>query len=151
MKRGFTLLEIMIVIGIMAIISAIILFSFGKLNSDQALDKDVLSVISLLNDARSLTLSSKGGTQYGVHVEGDRVVLYKGATYSPSDPENVVQGLNSMVHISSYVLAGGASDILFKRLTGNTEQSGTLTLSIRNDPSVQKNITIFETGIVESD
>lgn len=150
MNRGSTLIEILAVVAIISIISSILFFSFSKLNDYQAIDKETLGVISVLNNARSLTLSSKGGTQYGVHIEEDRITLFKGGTYSSSDPENVTHNLNTAVHISSYALSGGGSDIIFERLTGGTDQNGTITLSLRNDISNSKIITIFVTGTVQS-
>jgi prepilin-type N-terminal cleavage/methylation domain-containing protein len=88
LNKGFTLLELLFVIVIATIISSIVLISFYKINSSQALEKSADLVASVLNEARSQTLSAKGDTQYGVYLEPTQITLFKGDTYSSSDPNH---------------------------------------------------------------
>jgi hypothetical protein len=102
-----------------------------------------------LNEARALTLASYDNTVYGVHLLPDRATLFKGNTFSSSDPDNKVNVISSRVSISNIVLSGGGNDIIFQRLTGKTGQNGTITLSLISDPSKSKTITIQVSGIIE--
>ncbi|MFA6536661.1 MAG: prepilin-type N-terminal cleavage/methylation domain-containing protein [Candidatus Paceibacterota bacterium] len=148
-SRGFSFIETMVIISIIIILSAFAYGAFVTLNRDQALEKDTNSVILLLNQARAMTLGSKGASQYGVHFEADSVTLFKGSTYSASDASNVVTAIGSPVGISAVSLTGGGSEVLFDWLTGDTLQNGTVTLSLNTDPSDSKTITIHQTGLTE--
>jgi len=149
MKRGFTLMEIMIVIVIMTILLTIVLTSFSNLNKSQALDKTSSYVASIIEEARGNTLFSKNDSQYGVKFETSRIIMFKGSTYSSSNPDNVIYDLNNLVTISNISLSGGGSEIVFDRLTGNPSQTGTLTLSLVTSTSTKAYVSFSKTGIVE--
>jgi len=148
-NKGFTLLEILFAIAILTIAITIVTFSFSKLNSQQALDKSADLVVSVFNEARSLTLSSKGDSQYGVYIEGSQVTLFKGDTYSSSDPNNAITNLNSLVNIRDVTLSSGGTSVVFKRLTGNTDDTGTLEIFLIAIPENFHTITISGIGVVE--
>ena len=148
-NRGFTLLELLFVIVIIAVIVTIITISLSKLNSSQALDKSADLVTSIINEARSLTLSSKGDSQYGIQFEASQVILFKGAAYSSSDPSNIATELNSLVGLRNITLSGGGTSVVFKRLAGNTDETGTAEIFLKASPTTFRTITISATGIVE--
>lgn len=141
--RGFTLVEIIIIVAIIVILSALTFQSFSNLSEREALDKEALHVLSLLHEARSLTLSSKNATQYGVHLENSRAILFPGSSYSAGNPANKIVDLKESVTISTITLTGGGSDVIFNRLTGATGESGTTTLSLLADPSQTKTSLSF--------
>ena len=146
-ERGFSLIEILVVITILAVVVTIIIISLSKLNSSQALDKGASLVVSVLDQARSLTLSAKDDSQYGVHFEDSGVVLFKGSVYSSSDPLNISTSIDGRVGIRNVSLAGGGSDVVFKRLTGSTDQAGTLELFLKASPTTIRTINVTITGV----
>ena len=149
MKRGFTLIEVLGVVAVMTILMTIVLTSFSTLNKNQALDKSAKYIASIIEEARGNTLFSKNDSQYGIKFETSRVTMFKGTTYSPTSPDNVVYDLNSLVSISNISLSGGGSEFVFDRLTGNTNQTGTITLSVNSSTTTKAYITFSKTGIVE--
>jgi prepilin-type N-terminal cleavage/methylation domain-containing protein len=149
MKRGFTLMEILGVVAIMTILMTIVLTSFSTLNKNQALDKSAKYIASIIEEARGNTLFSKNDSQYGIKFEASKVTMFKGASYSLSSPDNVVYDLNSLVTISNISLSGGGSELVFDRLTGNTSQTGTITVSLNSSSTSKAFITFSKTGIVE--
>ncbi len=148
-KDGLTLIEILVAVSIVALAVTIITISFSRLNSSQALDKSAILITSLLDEARSLTLSSKGDVQYGVYFENSQAILFKGAVYSPTDPDNVRVKPHALVEFGEIVLSGGGTSIIFKRLTGDTDQTGTIKVFLKSSPTTFRTITIGATGIVE--
>lgn len=150
-SKGFTILEILFALFIITLAITIVTFSFSKLNSSQALDKSATLVVSILDEARSLTLSSVNDSQYGVNFEDSQIVLFKGSIYSSSDSSNVVTELNSLVGLRNITLYGGGTSAVFKRLTGDTDQAGTMELFLKATPETFHTITIENTGIAESD
>ena len=149
MKKGFTIIEALVVIVILTVISVIVIGSFTKFNNNQSLNTAVSEITSTLNQARANTLASYDNLSYGVHFQSDKIILFSGGVFSSSDPDNKEIVLSTKVSISNITLAGGGSDIIFKRLTGKTDQDGTITLSLVSDPSKTETIIIQKSGIIE--
>ncbi|OHA79281.1 MAG: hypothetical protein A2747_02460 [Candidatus Yonathbacteria bacterium RIFCSPHIGHO2_01_FULL_44_41] len=144
---GFTALELLMVIAILGILSAIILTPFKAFRNSKVLDTASEETLALLSEARGDTLSGKGGYQYGVHFEASQIVLYRGATYSAGDANNKAVVLDNALEVSSIALAGGGADVLFDRLTGKTAQNGTAVIRVKSDTSKVRTITIEKTGV----
>ncbi|TSC67797.1 MAG: Uncharacterized protein G01um101472_306 [Parcubacteria group bacterium Gr01-1014_72] len=147
---GFSIVEAVIVLAVLAIIAAATTGVFGGLNREKALEGSATSALSLLLRARSLALSSKDASLYGVHFEERRMVLFRGGSYSGGAPDNRVEELPPTVRIFATALQGGGSDVVFQRLTGKTAQSGTITIALSSDASRTKTVTISATGIAET-
>jgi prepilin-type N-terminal cleavage/methylation domain-containing protein len=149
MKRGLTIIELLIVISIFGIITLVIVKTFSLFNTNQALDKDTQAIVAFLDDAKSKTLASKDANQYGIHLASSSVTLFKGTSFSSSDPENKVYALDRTVYIFTQALVGGGTNIIFSRLTGETSQSGTITIASTRASST-RTVTIYKTGAIES-
>lgn len=149
-SKGFSLVEILLALSIIAVIAVVGVTSFSNYNTEKALSLEAEKVVSLLVKARSLSLSAKGGDVYGVHFDTDKAVLFKGTSYSAGTAGNQAQQLNSAVRISATVLAGGGAEVVFRKLTGTTAQSGTVTLALVKNGSLTKTVTITATGTAYS-
>ena len=148
LKKGFTLPELVVVITILAILSLISISVFKNFRDQEALTKDNGLIVEVLRQAKSLTLNSKSSNQYGVHFGTNSVVLFICPTYSSSASTNLVYNLNPDVRISNISLSGGGSDLLFQKLSGETVNNGTITLTSVS-AGTTKVITIYKTGLVE--
>lgn len=148
---GFTIIEILVVLVLVMLVLSIITASFSRLNSSQALDKSAALVVSILNEARSLTFFSKDDAQYGVYLGESQIVLFKGATYVPSDPSNITTNINPLVGLRNIALSGGGTSVVFERLTGNTDEAGTMEIFLKASSTIFHTVTIEATGVVELD
>lgn len=148
MRKGFTLVEIIMAIAILVLMGVIVLASIREYTKEQALSGAVSGVAAVISDARTRTLSGNAGVQYGVHLQSDAIVLFSGATYVESDPDNEVIELDTRVVIADITLSGGGDDIVFEKLTGDTDDFGTVTLALSSDASRQRTITVQGTGLV---
>ena len=146
-ERGFTLIEFLVVLAIIGIITTVIILSLSDFRENQTLKGDVEKVFSVISEARSKTLASVDASSYGVHFESGKVVLFKGTFYSAADPDNEEMTINDLLEISDISLNGAGSDVIFKRLTGETEEYGNITIRVKADTSKNKIITITSTGI----
>ena len=146
---GFTMLELVIAIGILLLITVPILGFFHSFRDKQALDSSTESVVTLLHNARNYTTSSQNDAQYGVHFGGDRVVLFKAPTFATGTAGNIELLLSSSVKLSSVQLTGGGMDVLFNRLTGASAKYGTSTISLKTDATKYRKVLIRSTGLLE--
>ena len=146
-KKGVTVLEIIIVIAILILITAIIISPFDSFRKSKALETDIEEVVSLINEARLNTLSSKDAFHYGVHLESSRAVLFRGGTFTEPDANNKEILYSSAVESVNIALAGGSPNIVFDKLTGKTAQYGTFDLRLTSDITRSVTITVEGTGV----
>jgi prepilin-type N-terminal cleavage/methylation domain-containing protein len=139
-NKGLTVIEVIVVVAIVAILVAVTLPQFSKMRENQAIKNAVADTVSVLNKARSYTLASVESSEYGVHFQSDKVIIFKGTTYS-TGIETV--DIITPATISTISLSGGGSDVYFSRLSGAPSKTGTITISSTNFSKV---ITISATG-----
>ena len=144
-NRGSFLIEIIISISIISIVGFISVQAFKNLSDRNSLDSAVNNAISILAEARSKAISSKNSSDYGVHFEATKIVRSTGNQYSANDTANINYNIGKYIEIVS----PNPSDVVFKRLFGNTENFGTTTFRLKSDHSQIKNINIYSTGVVE--
>lgn len=146
-SRGFTLVEILIVISVVGIMASVVLYNFSAKRNTQVLSNTEDEVVALVSEARSRTVSAEENMQYGVHFQSNRVVLFQGATFVDGAGENREISIDPVITITSIALAGSSTDVVFKKMTGETDTYGSLV--IKNTSSFQqKTITISRAGFV---
>lgn len=143
-SRGFNILSILITIAILALVAWLVLISYANVRANALLKNGVEQVLSTLTATRAKTLAGIDNAQYGVYLQSDRLVVFRGSAYPGTTVETVM--LDSAVTIPTITLSGGGSSVVFARLTGATGQAGTLVMRLVSDPSKQKTITILATG-----
>lgn len=145
--RGFTISELLVVIAIAIVLFSIVVSSLSNFRNNSDLVTIAEEGISALLEARTRTLSAYNGAVHGVHFESGKFVLFQGAVYNPVDPLNKETLLPSTVTISTTTLAGGGQDVVFKRLTGDTDQYGTVRWELVSNSSIFRIIEISQTGL----
>lgn len=148
-SKGFSILEIMISVSLIGVLTVIVVGQFSKYQAAQFIRTDTEAVIGIIEDARAKTLSSVSSSQYGVHFDTDTATLFTGSSYSSSDPDNKILELSSYVQITDVSLVGGGDEIVFERLSGNTNQYGSITLEASGGDD-SRVITVTKLGIIES-
>ena len=148
LSRGFTALEIAIVIAIMALLLATVIPSFMDFRRNSLLNTNTQNLVTLINRARLLSVSSKDDNQYGVHLEASKVVLFKGTTYTGGVATNEEVVFDAGLSLSSINISGGGAEVLFEKVTGATtgSVSATTTLSITGT-TASTTVLIYQTGV----
>lgn len=149
-KKGITAMEILVVIGVLGLIFAIVLPQFSKMRENQVLKSAVGDVLSSFNKARSETLASVDSSSFGVHLQSDKVIIFKGTVYVVNDVNNETTEIVAPASISNVTLggvSGNSGDLYFNRLSGTPSATGTVTVSTS---SRSKIITISAIGVVSS-
>lgn len=150
-KKGYSFLEIIVVL---AIISFVLLFTtdvFSSFNKNRALYAETERVMSIINEARAKTVSSKDNSEYGTHFEQSKIVSFKGAVFNSLDVNNKEVFFSGGVEIYNIALNGGGADLFFKKFTGETDKYGTVSLRLKQDNSKIRIIKINKSGVVSVD
>lgn len=123
------MLEVLLVIGMFAVFAGFGLLVSMETYRGSNFHADRALLVSLLERARAQSMSNMcsgatctDGAPHGVHIEAAKYVLFEGASYSSTDPENASFDADPS---SSHSFAG---DVLFTQLSGTTT-GATITLS----------------------
>jgi len=147
-QKGITAVEILIVVSILGILVLIVLPQFSKIKENQVIKNTIGDITSALHNAQSQSLASVNSSEYGVHFQTDRVIIFTGKVFSSEAGDNKIIDIISPTSISNVTLGGvsaGTGELYFERLSGIPSKTGTITISTS---SVSKIITISVTGAV---
>lgn len=148
-QSGVTLIEMLVVTAIFGIVASIIVVPFLMVRQQTVLNTETEEIITLINKARLSTMAAKGGVQYGVRFEVDRVILFQGPIYNSIATTNEVRMIDSSMQLSLPVdNGGGTNNILFDFITGATSQNSTTTLLVTSRPQASSTIIINSAGLV---
>ncbi len=147
MKKGFTLIEIIVAIFIISALVGISFSSLNNLNNSSALDTETNTILSMVERARARTLSSENDIEYGIHFASTTAVLFVGKTYTVGSSTNETETINSKVKVNSINFSSGVKDIYFYRLSGKPSATGTVVFSLASNSFSTKTLTVYATGI----
>lgn len=147
MKKGFTLLELLMVVSILVLLGTASLASFVNSRNIRDLTTFGQNVVSILKLAQSRALAGENNSQWGVRLESGRFILFQGVTYAGA-ANTQIYVLPSHIQIWNIALAGGGQDVIFKKLTGRTDQSGIFELQAATDASKIFSVTVDASGKV---
>ena len=146
-KNGFTIFEILIVIGILGLIVALSSVALQSMYQDTGLKTSTNEIYRAFTDARNRTLASEGDTVYGVIVGTSSVTRFVGNTYNAGATTN-----RAFVFVAGVTATGSlvsnVTPITFTRLSGQPSSTGTI--EIRNSTgSATNTLYIHMSGLVE--
>ncbi len=144
-RTGFTLVEIAVTISILVVIGTLALVSFIGSRNTRDLATAGQEIVSVLRKAQARALAGENNMTWGVHFDTTRAVLFRGPTYAGSTLTET-HLLPSSVTFYSVNLAGGGSDVIFSKITGSTEQPGSVELRITGSGQTGFSITIDASG-----
>ncbi len=133
LKKGFTLLELLIVIVITTILAGVGVSTYINQQRSKLLDTTVQEVVGYLRYAQQKSMVQEGGNQWGVHFENpasgdDFYALYTGVSYtSPEETRYLPKGIEYETPT-----AGNSIDASFDKLTGTSATSTTQSITIES-------------------
>ena len=88
-NKGFTLIEVVVVLIVLTILISIPISSFYSTQKKSNLDNGTQEFVSALKLAQNRTLSSENNSQYGVYLDTlvypHKYILFKGVSYATRD------------------------------------------------------------------
>ena len=143
-EKGITVIELLVLVAVIGLIILAVLPQFSKIRENQVLKNGVVDILSSIDKARAKTLSSFNSSEYGVHFQSDKVIIFKGKIFSDVAGDNEAIVITTPATMSDISLTGGGVDIYFSRLSGVPNATGTVTIITT---SYSKVITISATGV----
>lgn len=153
--EGFTLIELVVIIGILIILIIIAFPGFNSFKKESDLENSTEEIISTLRLAQAKALASEGASQYGVFfntsTDPHRYILFKGINYSSrATSSDEIHNLPKPIEIYEIDLWSG-KETVFERVTGyvsSTSPLGKVSIRLKTDLNKTKTIYIADSGLV---
>jgi len=140
---GFSLIELLVVIGIFAILASLALFFSIDFFRTYATNSEETTLVTALSKARSQSLANVNGVPHGVNVTAGSYTIFEGSSFAARVPslDQVIEA-NSAVHPTSSV------EIVFEQLSGNVAACTTPCSITMAGTNPTKTITINGEGAI---
>lgn len=175
-NRGFTLLELMLVMAILAILSTGVVISFLGYQRQAEVDSSSKMIVDALREAQSRSVSGKDFKPWGVcfSIADNKFVLFRNDCNSNNIMDNGETGvdcggggcfdcdpkcngtsvkednyLSSLAKISNISLFGGGNKIIFNNLNGSAAQYGTIRIEQASSSSIFRDISVTALGKID--
>lgn len=156
MNKGFTLVELLIVVAIIASLILVSLNMYGNLQASTQLNENTSQLVQVIRTAREQSLAGWNNNQHGVFIllatsTADQYTLYQGASYATrtaSFDRTTIMDNALNLSATGFVLTSGNIDINFSQGTGLPSATGTIIIS-QNFSNSSRSININNIGLVE--
>jgi type II secretory pathway pseudopilin PulG len=154
---GFTVLEVLVVIAMIGAVAvlAVPFLSSGLSSNDASIASAEAS--DALREAQAAVMSGKENARFGVHFEGSKFVLFKGAAYNGADPDNAAHQLTGRVTATAVTLSPGGActlpagtgncDVHFASRKGIPTETGSITFT--GSGGETQTVTINAAGMID--
>lgn len=125
-NRGFTLIEVLIVMAILSILTTLGYFVAIDFYKSYAFNSERDIIVSILQKARSQSLSNINQSAHGVYFDNlnSRYVIFQGVTYAARNA-----ALDENLAYAPGINHSGLVEISFFQLSGDSSASGSMNLS----------------------
>jgi len=122
--HGFTLIELMLSLAILAIVAALLIPVSQTLQNKSNLSTATQSIVLALRQAQTFALASQSDSSWGVYLleEGGSLIIFEGTSYARGTEYEEVT-------FTDTITVSGVSEIVFQKRTGETANTGDITLT----------------------
>lgn len=150
--KGFTLIELVVVLGLVVLFTGLAIPALRIAQKDSELSNEALHMVAVLRLAQSRTVSSDQASQYGVFFDTstspDRYILFKGSSYAARDvAADEVNTLPASVEISGITLPG--VETVFQKVSGTTLGIGSVTLRLLSNLAKEERVYVSSSGTIQ--
>lgn len=153
-QKGFSLLEVMITVTIMALMFGIVTFNLLRTQNNTSAQSNLDKLVSDIRaqQGKAMTGATEGRTttdSYGIYFLSNQYVLFHGSSYNPNDTSNYTVNLPEDVEIQSTTLPGNTLifSVLSGEIMGFFQSSNTITLRSVNT-NQQTTVTLNRYGVI---
>lgn len=150
--KGFTIFELLIVIGILAVASGFAILNLFGYRRYQDLNLTTQEIAAVLRNAQNRSMAQEFGGPWGVHFEngvseGSFYKLFLGQSYATSTVYSTAV-LRPSVEFSDPGI-GNSKNVFFKAASGLGDADSQVRVSLRGSSSVSSTIYIYTNGRID--
>ena len=123
-KKGYTLMEMLLVVGIITSVSALGLPIYGALQNSDGVDVTLNTLVQDLYQAQIFSRNEENNSAWGVAIVGQKIYLYAGASYATRNT-----AYDSIFTMPITITDSGLSEVDFSKLQGLPGTNGTFQLT----------------------
>lgn len=144
MRRGFTLLEVLLVVGILGMIAGVSIPMYRKYQVRNDLDLTAQQITQALGRAQLLARSGRGASAWGLHVPSG--TIFAGASHGSRN-----SAFDEAYPFPPTITPSGLSEVSFSPIDGAPNATGTIVLQAITGDRRTISITLTEEGITTNE
>ncbi len=153
-NSGITLLEMLIAIGIFAILFGFITLNLPSVLRSTSVNSSVVELIGDMRGQQEKAMNGAGngasGSNFGIYFQTDRYILFTGASYSAADPANFTVMLDKSITITNDTFPSSTLDFTQRSGTPSGFIAGSNTFVVKNSTgNQQKTIRVNRFGTID--
>jgi prepilin-type N-terminal cleavage/methylation domain-containing protein len=150
-RRGFTLIEILVVMSIAAIVYAFGFAIYKSWNEQVILTNKVDELKSALVRTQQLAMTAADNSNWGLHVATTSYTMFPGSFYDENRSGNqtwLLDGVAILNPDNTFFngVSGYGPNVVFVKFTGQTNNTGTVAMYPVTNPTIIKNVTVQPSG-----
>jgi prepilin-type N-terminal cleavage/methylation domain-containing protein len=151
--RGFTAIELILVLGIIVILSTVTLIGLSGRKNKTELDGVTKQMASLLREAQSRSVSQSSSTGWGVRFANPTsttpfYALFAGSSYATSSERGRYVLPSDIAYVTSTVARGAVLDTTFIQISGAASSSISVAISLISQPAASSTINVSAAGAI---
>jgi prepilin-type N-terminal cleavage/methylation domain-containing protein len=129
--KGFTLLEILLVIGIISILLILVVPISLDFYKNQEIETQTQFLIQTLRRAQLEAVSGELDSPFGVSISSQNYTLFKGNSYMGRDTR-----YDEIFDLPEIIQPSGISEVVFSKLEGKPSVTGNIILSNNSNTKI---------------
>jgi prepilin-type N-terminal cleavage/methylation domain-containing protein len=140
MKKGFTLIELIIVIALISILGFLSTGFYSRFYNQNAVSTITDELTQEFRKAQIYAMMGKQNGNWGVHNNTTSIILFQGSTFVGRNT-----AFDETFTVNSNITITGLTDLIFFRMTGTPSATPTIIISNANNT---RTITVNSQGVV---
>jgi len=152
-RRGFTLVELLVSIGIIVILAGVSFLALQRNRSTSELKAAMQQMVTVIRGAQSRAVSQASSTTWGVYFANATATrpffaLFSSTTYTTATQVGTYPLPPSVTYVVSTLASGATTSVIFSVGTGQANAAKTISLVLKNNPAVSSTLTIATSGLI---
>jgi len=135
-------LEVILVIAVVALAAGLSIPIYQSFQIKNELDIAAETTVKTLRRSQMQAVATDGDANWGIKIQTGNIVFFRGTSYAARDT-----AYDENIEISSNITPGGLSEIVFTKMSGESNATGAITLTSSLGDS--RSITINSKGKIE--